>query len=76
MKSKIVYLIVNGDPTRLTRFFPCESELRHGSSFFSSSNRSADRDFTSGLTVIVNQKKVFKKILTVFVVTVTQVLII
>ena len=38
--EELLYLIVNGDPTCLTRIFPGESELRHGSSFFSSSNRS------------------------------------
>ena len=42
MRKVFLYFIVNGDPTRLTRFFPGESELRHGSSFSSSSNRSAD----------------------------------
>ena len=40
--EELLHLTVNGDPTCLTRIFPGESELRHGSSFFSSSNRSED----------------------------------
>ena len=72
--EELLYLIVNGDPTCLTRIFPGESELRHGSSFFSSSNRSADSilQYDGGSSYQPNK---FKKLTVgVCIVTFTEVL--